>query len=132
MFSCFHFFFLSFFINIKFEPYIETVFKKREIVGEIIHKYQKTKSKDYIPFDAICPRCGMLNNVDKVDIENKRVHFVCKGKPIKDRMAKGCGYEGWGEVWGDGWRTCILSWNKLYWKVGGSFGGVFKGFGEAS
>lgn len=97
----------------KFEPYIETVFKKREIVGEIIHKYQKTKSKDYIPFDAICPRCGMLNNVDKVDIENKRVHFVCKGKPIKDKIAKGCGYEGW-VPWSQGKLQWRFEWPALW------------------
>ena len=77
-----------------FDPHIETVFRKIEEARKIIRKYQKTKGKDYIPFDAICPNCGILTNVSGFDLENKTVSFVCGGKSIKDRRSEGCGEKG--------------------------------------
>ncbi len=77
-----------------FDPHIETVFRKAETAGEIISKYQKTKGKDYIPFDAICPNCGVLTNVSGFNLESKTVSFVCGGKAIKKKRSEGCGWKG--------------------------------------
>ncbi len=109
----------------KFEPYIRMVFEKRKRVGEIVAKFQKTKSKDYIPFDAICPKCGKLANVDGFDLKSKKVHFVCGGKSIKKRKAEGCGYEGW-VPWSEGKLQWRFEWPAL-WAI---FHTTFEPFGK--
>ncbi len=90
----------------KFDKYIETVFKKRDVVSEIIKKFQGSKDENYIPFDAICPKCGMLTNITGFDLEKKTVSFTCGGKSIKKRKTEGCGNSG--EIkWSEGklqWR----------------------------
>ncbi|PKP59536.1 MAG: lysine--tRNA ligase, partial [Candidatus Altiarchaeales archaeon HGW-Altiarchaeales-1] len=78
----------------KFEPYIKTIFENREKVGEIVTKFQQTKHENYIPFDAICPNCGRLANIDGFDLNNRTVKFKCGGKEIKKKKTEGCGYEG--------------------------------------
>ncbi|MEM2963792.1 MAG: lysine--tRNA ligase [Candidatus Anstonellales archaeon] len=90
----------------KFDKYIELVFQKHDLVSEIIKKYQGSKETGYIPFDAICPKCGVLTNISGFDIERKTVKFTCGGKSIKNKKALGCGFSG--EVpWSEGklqWR----------------------------
>lgn len=90
----------------KFDPYIKMVFEKKEISGEISQKYQESKSKDYIPFDAICSNCGVLANISGFDLKEKKVEFTCGGKSIKKKKSEGCGFSG--EVpWSEGklqWR----------------------------
>lgn len=78
----------------KFNPYIKMVFEKIEPVGKIIAKFQETKGAGYIPFDAICPKCGMLANVSSFDLKKGTVHFVCGGKAIKKKKSEGCGFAG--------------------------------------
>lgn len=90
----------------KFDPYIKKVFEKKQLSGELCSKYQESKSSDYIPFDAICPNCGVLANISGFDLKTKKVTFVCGGKAIKKKKSEGCGFEG--EVpWSEGklqWR----------------------------
>ena len=90
----------------KFDPYIKMLFEKKEIAGEISQKYQESKSKDYIPFDAICSNCGVLANISGFDLKTKSVQFTCGGKSIKKKKSEGCGFTG--EVpWSEGklqWR----------------------------
>ncbi len=96
----------------KFEPYIKQVFEKREIAGELISKFQSTKGADYIPFDAICPQCGRLANIDSFNLEKKTVHCVCEGKSIKKKKSEGCGFEG--EVpWSEGKLQWRFEWPAL-------------------
>ncbi len=90
----------------KFDPYIKKVFEKRQLSGELCNKYQESKSAEYIPFDAICPNCGVLANISEFDLKSKKVQFICGGKSIKKKKSEGCGFEG--EVpWSEGklqWR----------------------------
>ncbi len=78
----------------KFDKYIEMVFQKKEAAGKIIARYQSTKGADYIPFDAICPSCNRLSNIEGFDLKTKMVHFKCGGKAIKKKRSEGCGFEG--------------------------------------
>lgn len=78
----------------RFDPYITKVFENIESVGKIISKFQETKGGEYIPFDAICPNCGMLSNISSFDLKKKTVHFTCGGKSIKKKRTEGCGFEG--------------------------------------
>lgn len=96
----------------KFDPYIKMVFEKREQVGKIVADLQATKDTSYIPFDAFCPQCGVLANIDDFDITNKKVHFTCGGKTIKAKKAEGCGYEGW-QAWGEGKLQWRFEWPAL-------------------
>ena len=73
----------------KFDPYIKMVFEKSSLTGELANKYQETKSKEYIPFDAICPNCGTLANISGFDLKAKKVEFICGGKSIKKACAMG-------------------------------------------
>ncbi|GEM_PF-79789 len=90
----------------KFDPYIKMVFERKGLAGELCNKYQESKSKDYIPFDAICSNCGVLANISGFDLKSKRVSFTCGGKSIKKKKSEGCGFTG--EVpWSEGklqWR----------------------------
>jgi len=81
------------YIQGKFEPYIKRVFENAEHVGEIVTKFQATKHENYIPFDAICPNCGRLANIDSFDLHNNTVKFKCGGKEIKKKKTDGCGRE---------------------------------------
>ncbi len=90
----------------KFDPYIKKVFEKAEAAGKISSKFQQTKSEDYIPFDAICPKCGTLTNISSFDLKAKKVFFTCGGKSIKKKTTEGCGFEG-SVPWSEGklqWR----------------------------
>jgi len=90
----------------KFDNYIKLLFEKRQEAGKIVSKFQGTKSEDYIPFDAICPKCGTLANISSFDIEKRLVYFVCGGKAIKKKKSEGCGFEG-SVPWSEGklqWR----------------------------
>ena len=73
----------------KFDPYIKMVFERIELAGELCNKYQESKSKDYIPFDAICPNCGVLANISSFDLKTKKVTFTCGGKSIKKKKSEG-------------------------------------------
>lgn len=78
----------------KFDAYIIKIFENIEEVGKIISTFQETKGEKYIPFDAICPKCGMLSNISSFDLKNRTVHFTCGGKAIKKKRTEGCGFEG--------------------------------------
>ncbi len=96
----------------KFDPYIKLVFENREKAGKIVSDLQTTKDATYVPFDAICPQCGVLSNIDDFDLKGRKVHFVCGGKAIKKKKAEGCGYEGW-IAWGEGKLQWRFEWPAL-------------------
>lgn len=97
----------------KFDPYIRMVFENREKAGELISKFQRTKSREHIPFDAVCPQCGVLANVDDFDLEKETVKFSCRGKAIRKKKAQGCGFEG--EVpWSEGKLQWRFEWPALW------------------
>ncbi len=109
----------------KFDPYIKMVFEKREQVGKIVSDLQATKDTSYVPFDAICPQCGVLANIDDFDVKNKKVHFVCGGKSIKKKKAEGCSYEGWVS-----WREGKLQWRFEWPALMAIFNTTFEPFGK--
>lgn len=78
----------------KFTPYIKQVFEKRELVSKIVSRFQESKGDNYIPFDAICPECGRLANINGFDLDNQTVSFECTGKAIKKKKSKSCGFKG--------------------------------------
>ncbi|MEK6954790.1 MAG: lysine--tRNA ligase [Candidatus Micrarchaeota archaeon] len=109
----------------KFEPYIKTIFEKREIAGKLIASFQATKSQDYIPFDAICQNCGVLANVDSFNVNAHTVHYVCGGKAIKKKMSEGCGFEGETD-----WKNGKLQWRFEWPALWGIFHTTYEPFGK--
>ncbi|MFH1442650.1 MAG: lysine--tRNA ligase, partial [Candidatus Micrarchaeota archaeon] len=109
----------------RFEPYIKMVFEKRLEAGKLISKFQATKSEDYIPFDAICPKCGVLANVVAFDLTTRMVHFVCGGKSIKSKKSEGCGFHG--EV---DWKEGKLQWRFEWPALWGIFHTTYEPFGK--
>lgn len=109
----------------KFDPWVETVFRKRTEAGQICAEFQRTKRPDYIPFDAICPSCGILTNVTEVDLANRTVSFTCGGKAIKKRTAEGCGQRGTVP-----WREGKLQWRFEWPALWCLFQTTFEPFGK--
>jgi lysyl-tRNA synthetase class 1 len=109
----------------RFKPFVRKVFERSGKVGEIVSKYQRTKSSDYIPFDAICPKCGRLANASSFDLKREKVGFRCGGKAIRKKRSEGCGFEG--EV---GWREGKLQWRFEWPALWGIFGTTYEPFGK--
>ncbi|MFH0972040.1 MAG: lysine--tRNA ligase [Candidatus Micrarchaeota archaeon] len=109
----------------KFEPYILKVFENAKEVGKLISEFQATKSEDYIPFDAICPNCSKLANIDSFNLETRKVQFVCGGKAIKKKKSEGCGFEG--EV---DWKEGKLQWRFEWPALWGIFHTTYEPFGK--
>jgi lysyl-tRNA synthetase class 1 len=109
----------------RFEPYIRMVFEKRQAAGGIVSRYQRTKGSDYIPFDAICPKCGRLANITTFDMKSKTVGFTCGGKAIKKKRSEGCGFEG-AVPWTEGKLQWRFEWPALW----GMFKTTYEPFGK--
>lgn len=78
----------------KLEPFVVKTFEKIADASSIVKKFQESKAEGYIPFDAICPDCQKLANVDAFNLKTRKVHFTCGGKAIKKKKSEGCGFEG--------------------------------------
>ncbi len=109
----------------KFDPYIIMLFEKIKEAGLISSKFQKTKTESYIPFDAICPNCNQLGNIDAFDLGKKEVHFICGGKAIKKKKSEGCGSENW-----TSWKNGKLQWRFEWPALWGIFHTTFEPFGK--
>ena len=108
-----------------FDPYIKMVFEKKERVGRLVAKFQQTKGETYIPFDAMCPQCGTLTNVNAFDLKKKIVSFVCTGKEIKQKKTEGCGFAG-SVPWTEGKLQWRFEWPAL-WAI---FNTTYEPFGK--
>jgi len=80
----------------KFDLYLILALKKIEKVRKLIQKFQKTKTADYIPFDAICDNCGrIIGHATGFDIDNKTIKYTCKGKSLAGKyIIEGCNHSG--------------------------------------
>jgi len=80
----------------KMEPYIIKLLENIELTRKIIQRFQKTKTKDYIPFDAICENCGrIIGKAVSFDLKNKTIDYVCEGKSLAGKYTiEGCGHKG--------------------------------------
>ncbi|OIO24655.1 lysine--tRNA ligase [Candidatus Micrarchaeota archaeon CG1_02_51_15] len=96
----------------KMEPFVRMMFEKAPEAGKLAAKFQSTKAQDYLPFDVICPECGVLTPVDSFDLDNKTVHFTCGGKSIKKKKAEGCGFVG-DAPWSEGKLQWRFEWPAL-------------------
>jgi lysyl-tRNA synthetase class 1 len=80
----------------KMEPYIIKLMENIELTRKIIQRFQKTKTADYIPFDAICENCGrIIGKAVSFNLKNKTVDYVCEGKSLAGKYTiEGCGHKG--------------------------------------
>lgn len=80
----------------KFDPYLVMALKNIKNVRTIVQKFQRTKTADYIPFDAICDNCSrIIGQAISFDLENKTIRYVCMGKALAGKyVIEGCGHSG--------------------------------------
>jgi len=91
----------------RLDKWVQKMFENIELAREVIAKYQKTKNApDYVPFNAICEKCGRITaKVVGFDLEKKTVDYECTAKKLKKRESEGCGHKGT-----TSWRNGKLTW----------------------
>ncbi len=86
----------------NFDWAVKIALEKSEQVREIIDSFKDINPTPagWVPYQAICEKCGkiMTTVVDKY--ENGKVHYTCKDYDFKVETAKGCGHEGWADACG--------------------------------
>lgn len=100
-----------------FEGVIREALKDLPLVREILGKYQKNVSADYVPFVPQCEKCRRLTTgVKNVDIESELVEYECEGFADADGIrVNGCGHRGFATF-----REGKLSWRFEWpadWKI---------------
>jgi|GEM_PF-2712230 len=63
-----------------FNPYIETILKRKDEIAKILKEVAGTKiKKDFYPFKPLCPRCNSLTKTKilKIDFEKKTLRIKC-------------------------------------------------------
>lgn len=96
--------------------------------------YKKPISKDWYPFQIVCPKCGKLGTTRVVAWDGEKVSFVCEPNLVK--WAQGCNYKGeispfngngkmpWKVEWAAKWATfgvTIEAAGKDHASAGGSY-----------
>ena len=79
-----------------FEEVIREALNDLTLAREILSKYQKNVSGDYVPFIPQCERCHKLTTgVKKVDMELELVEYECEGfADAEGARVSGCGHKG--------------------------------------
>jgi len=102
----------------NFDWAVEIVLKNSEKVREIINSFKDINPTPpgWVPYQAVCEKCGkiMTTVVDKY--ENGKVHYTCKDYDFKVETAKGCGHEGWVKPFGKNGKMAWKSEWAAQWK----------------
>ena len=79
-----------------FEGVVREALQNLPLAREILNKYQKNVSKDYVPFIPQCEKCRKLTTgVKKVDMNLELVEYECEGFADAEGVrVSGCGHEG--------------------------------------
>lgn len=110
----------------KFVPYIRMVFEKIDDARKAIRQFQESKQPDYIPFNAICEKCGRITaEVVGFDLENETVDYVCGTKKLKKKEVEGCGHPGTAP-----WDQGKLPWRFEWPAQWGIFRATYEPFGK--
>ena len=76
---------------------IKVILENAEVVGDKIKELTgQDKYQSVFPYVPICKNCGRLytTKVTSYDAAKGVVHYRCESAQIRDKMVKGCGYEG--------------------------------------
>ena len=76
---------------------IKTILQNAELVGAKIKEFTgQDKYTERFPYTPICKNCGRLYTtvVTSYDAARSTVHYRCESAKIRDKVVKGCGYEG--------------------------------------
>ena len=79
-----------------FEGVIREALQDLPLTREILNKYQKNVSKDYVPFIPQCEKCRKLTTgVKKVNMDLELVEYECEGFADAEGIrVSGCGHKG--------------------------------------
>ncbi len=80
----------------RFDPCIKTIFENIKKARKTISKFQRSVTSDYIPFNAICEKCGKITTkITGFDLAKKTVNYVCSGRELAGKYKiEGCGHAG--------------------------------------
>jgi lysyl-tRNA synthetase, class I len=76
---------------------IKLILNSAQLVGDKIKEFTgQEKYQTVIPYTPICQNCGRLYTtvVTSYDAAKGIVHYKCDSAEIRDRIVKGCGFEG--------------------------------------
>jgi lysyl-tRNA synthetase class 1 len=76
---------------------IKLILNNAQLVGDKIKEFTgQEKYQKVFPYTPICQNCGKLYTtvVTSYDAEKGTVHYRCESAEIRDRVVKGCGFEG--------------------------------------
>ncbi len=75
----------------RMAPFIKTALENVETIQTILNKYrEKPLPEAWLPFDAICEKCGKLATTKAISWQGNHVKYRCEGTDY----APGCGHEG--------------------------------------
>ncbi len=104
----------------NFNKFIKLLLEKIELLKKIQNKYRKNPLPEgWSPFIPICENCGKIITPRVIEIENGKIHYICKDYSFEKYTAKGCNYEGFADpmkgngklMWKSEWAAQWVRWN---------------------
>ncbi len=110
----------------KFNKAVKIALENADKIREIYLKISGSKkSKDWYPFQVICPKCGKIGTTRVFDFKNEKVEFICEESLVD--WAKGCGYKGKISPYdGNGKMPWKIEWAAKWFVLGTDFEGAGK------
>jgi lysyl-tRNA synthetase class 1 len=119
----------------EYDEAIRVSLEKAEQIRQILVKVAGSKKPaGWLPFDAICERCGRIATTDAVGLDGDRVLYRCQGGVAGKKEMVGCGNEGavplrrgkltWRVEWAARWKILGITcepFGKEHSAAGGSY-----------
>ncbi len=104
----------------NFDWAVKISLEKAEQIRGIINSFKDNPlPKGWVPYQAICEKCGKIMTTVVDDYKDGKVHYRCQDYDFKVEKAVGCGHEGWVEaggkhgkmVWKSEWASQWKRWD---------------------
>jgi lysyl-tRNA synthetase class 1 len=78
----------------RLNPYIDTFLTNSALIRQAYKEVSKAdRPSDWLPFQAICEKCGKIATTIVSDYSGSEVFYTCK--PDATDWVRGCGHSGW-------------------------------------
>jgi lysyl-tRNA synthetase class 1 len=103
----------------NFDWAVDLVLKNSEKIREIINSFkdQNPTPAGWVPYQAVCEKCGKIMTTVVDAYKDGKVHYTCKDYEFKSETAKGCGHEGWIKAGGKNGKMVWKSEWAAQWKL---------------
>jgi lysyl-tRNA synthetase class 1 len=83
----------------RYEPETKVAQEQGELIRRIIREVSGSKKEEaWLPFEALCEKCGKISSTRAERVEGDRVFYRCIGGVAGHKEMKGCGHEGLGSL----------------------------------